>query len=171
MMPASAVQTRTWFRPDGWFSAREEAIVVNRVLQDDPSKGDMHNRQSLTLGRLWEALKDYDCMRHLGAFLLLPSQLAPIRSTRRLGQTPFARGSCVGPANGGLGAWSILELTRLNIVWPLYAIGLVAFIPQQPPKVYITLILRSLGFGTFTTNLLTIPAVSHTMYDLSFLPH
>lgn len=60
MMPASAVQTKTWFRPNGWFSEREEAIVVNRVLRDDPSKGDMHNREALTPRRLWEALKDYD---------------------------------------------------------------------------------------------------------------
>jgi hypothetical protein len=60
MMPASAAQTKTWFRPNGWFTDRETAIVVNRVLRDDPSKGDMHNRQAITLGRLWNALKDYD---------------------------------------------------------------------------------------------------------------
>lgn len=39
LMPASAVQTKTWFRPHGWFNDREVAIVVNRVLRDDPSKG------------------------------------------------------------------------------------------------------------------------------------
>lgn len=39
LMPASAVQTKTWFRPNGWFNDREVAIVVNRVLRDDPSKG------------------------------------------------------------------------------------------------------------------------------------
>lgn len=38
-MPASAVETKTWFRPKGWFSDREVRIVVNRVLRDDPSKG------------------------------------------------------------------------------------------------------------------------------------
>lgn len=38
-MPASAVQTKTWFRPNGWFTDRELGIVVNRVLRDDPSKG------------------------------------------------------------------------------------------------------------------------------------
>lgn len=106
-MPASAVQTKTWFRPNGWFTLREEAIVVNRVLRDDPSKGDMHNREALTPRKLWEAVKDFD-------------------------------------------------------LWPLYVIGLVAYIPQSPPKTYITLILRSLGFSVWETNLLTIPSVSFT---------
>ncbi|KAI0593862.1 major facilitator superfamily domain-containing protein [Biscogniauxia sp. FL1348] len=103
MMPASAVQTKTWFRPNGWFNDREVAIVVNRVLRDDPSKGDMHNRQAITPRRLWNSLKDYD-------------------------------------------------------LWPLYLLGLVVYIPQTPPTKYNTLIFKSLGFSTFTTNLLTIPA-------------
>lgn len=60
LMPASAVQTKTWFRPNGWFTDRELTIVVNRVLRDDPSKGDMHNRQAITPKRLWNSLKDYD---------------------------------------------------------------------------------------------------------------
>ncbi|KAH8913098.1 MFS general substrate transporter [Coniochaeta sp. PMI_546] len=102
LMPASAVQTKTWFRPKGWFTDREVAIVVNRVLRDDPSKGDMNNRQAITPKRLWEALKDYD-------------------------------------------------------LWPLYIIGVIAFIPQAPPATYITLTLRNLGFDPFNTNLLTIP--------------
>jgi len=101
-MPASAVQTKTWFRPNGWFTDREVSIVVNRVLRDDPSKGDMHNRQAITPRRLWHAAKDYD-------------------------------------------------------LWPLYAIGLIAYIPQTPPQQYITLTLKALGFSTFNTNLLTIP--------------
>lgn len=60
LMPASAVQTKTWFRPKGWFTDREVKIVVNRVLRDDPSKGDMHNRQAITIKRLWQSLSDYD---------------------------------------------------------------------------------------------------------------
>jgi len=39
LMPASAVETKTWYRPNGWFNDREVKIVVNRVLRDDPSKG------------------------------------------------------------------------------------------------------------------------------------
>ena len=60
LMPASAVQTKTWFRPNGWFTDREVGIVVNRVLRDDPSKGDMHNRMAITPKRLWHAMCDYD---------------------------------------------------------------------------------------------------------------
>ncbi|KAI0814127.1 major facilitator superfamily domain-containing protein [Xylaria sp. FL0064] len=32
MMPPSVVQTKTWYSPNGWFTDREEAIVVNRIL-------------------------------------------------------------------------------------------------------------------------------------------
>ncbi|RFU28872.1 hypothetical protein B7463_g7465, partial [Scytalidium lignicola] len=60
LMPASAVQTKAWFRPNGWFTDREVGIVVNRILRDDPSKGDMNNRQSITPGRIWDSLCDYD---------------------------------------------------------------------------------------------------------------
>ncbi|KAG6914964.1 hypothetical protein DXG01_014187 [Tephrocybe rancida] len=59
-MPPSPTQTKTWFRPKGWFTEREEIIAVNRVLRDDPSKGDMHNREGLTIKRLWTAVLDYD---------------------------------------------------------------------------------------------------------------
>ncbi|CAF9910960.1 MAG: hypothetical protein GOMPHAMPRED_007247 [Gomphillus americanus] len=92
-------------------------IVVNRVLRDDPGKGDMHNRQGIGLRGLWRAAKDY----HL---------------------------------------------------WPLYAIGVVVYIPQAPPSNYLTLSLRALGFDPLTTNLLTIPPVvvgCFTLVGLSIL--
>ncbi|KAF8553375.1 allantoate permease [Imleria badia] len=59
-LPPSPTQTKTWFRPKGWFTEREEVIIVNKVLRDDPTKGDMHNREPLTLRELWTALCDYD---------------------------------------------------------------------------------------------------------------
>ncbi|KAH7117545.1 major facilitator superfamily domain-containing protein [Dendryphion nanum] len=113
MMPASAAQTKTWFRPKGWFSDRELSIAVNRVLRDDPSKGDMNNRQAITLASLIRSLADYN-------------------------------------------------------LWPLYAIGLVAYIPQGPPSRYITLIFRNIGFSTSTSNLLAIPySILHIISLLS----
>ncbi|KIJ30805.1 hypothetical protein M422DRAFT_186659 [Sphaerobolus stellatus SS14] len=60
MMPASPTQTKTWFRPKGWFTEREEVIMVNRILRDDPTKGDMHNREGLSIKRLFQAALDYD---------------------------------------------------------------------------------------------------------------
>ncbi|KAF7193462.1 putative transporter [Pseudocercospora fuligena] len=61
LMPASITQTKGWIRgKKGWFTEREEKILVNRLLRDDPSKGDMNNRQAVTLDRLWKCLKDYD---------------------------------------------------------------------------------------------------------------
>ncbi|KAF9480960.1 allantoate permease [Pholiota conissans] len=59
-MPPSPTQTKSWFRPKGWFTERQETIAVSRILRDDPTKGDMHNREALTLKRLWQAVMDYD---------------------------------------------------------------------------------------------------------------
>ena len=59
-MVPSVSQTKAKWRPKGWFTEREEKIVVNRILRDDPSKGDMHNREAITLKLLWKSLCDYD---------------------------------------------------------------------------------------------------------------
>ncbi|KAF9895354.1 hypothetical protein FE257_000258 [Aspergillus nanangensis] len=79
-MPASAVQTKTWFRPKGWFTDREVGIVVNRVLRDDPSKGDMHNRQAITPKRLWNALRDYDLWPIYLLGLIIYTPMVPMTS-------------------------------------------------------------------------------------------
>ncbi|PPQ64326.1 hypothetical protein CVT26_002209 [Gymnopilus dilepis] len=59
LMPPGPTQTKAWYRPKGWFNEREEIIMVNRVLRDDPSKSDMHNREGLTPWMIWEAIKDW----------------------------------------------------------------------------------------------------------------
>ncbi|KAF4916860.1 putative transporter [Colletotrichum viniferum] len=103
-LPPSPTQSAGGLRgKDGWFSEREEIIMVNRILRDDPSKGGMHNRQGLTLKLLWSALCDWD-------------------------------------------------------LWPIYLYGFTLLIPVQPVTAYMTLNLRALGFDTFQTNLLTVPA-------------
>ncbi|KAG2185723.1 hypothetical protein INT43_002158 [Umbelopsis isabellina] len=103
-LPPSPTQTKGWLRgKNGWFSEREEVIMVNRVLRDDPSKGDMNNRTAVGPRDLWRSLCDYDN-------------------------------------------------------WGLYIIGLLAYVPTGPPAVYLTLTLKNLGFGTFNSNLLTIPS-------------
>lgn len=89
-----------------------QIIMANRIIRDDPSKGDMHNRQAVGLKLLWQALKDYD-------------------------------------------------------MWPIYILGLTWGIPQHPSQSYITLVLKSMNFDTFQTNLLTVPA--YTLFILQLL--
>lgn len=103
LMVPSAVQTKNWLHPKGWFTDRQVKIVVNRVLRDDPSKGDMHNRQGLNVKMIAKAAWDYD-------------------------------------------------------LWPIYAIGFIAYIPNSTILPYMTLSMKSLGFSRFDTNLLTIPS-------------
>ena len=113
-LPPSPTQTASYFRgARGWFSPEEEVIMVNRIIRDDPSKGDMHNRQGLSLSLFWEAIKDYD-------------------------------------------------------MWPIYLMGLSWSLPQIPSNSYITLIIGSLGFNTFQTNLLTVPGYVLFIIQLLF---
>ncbi|EKM48229.1 uncharacterized protein PHACADRAFT_109252, partial [Phanerochaete carnosa HHB-10118-sp] len=59
MMPPGPTQTKAWYRPKGWFSEKEEVIIVNRVLRDDPTKSDMHNRQGLNVKMILSVLTDW----------------------------------------------------------------------------------------------------------------
>jgi hypothetical protein len=43
-------------------------------------------------------------------------------------------------------------------MWPLYLIGLTAYIPPAPVNTYLSYILRQLGFSVFQANLLAIPS-------------
>lgn len=102
-LPASPTQTKTRWNKKGWFTEREEIIIVNKVLRDDPTKSSMHNRQGLNFKDLWLSLTDFD-------------------------------------------------------LWPLYILGLITFIAPGTVSAYFTLTLKSLGFSTFATNMLTIPS-------------
>lgn len=103
-LPPSPYQTASKFRgKDGWFTEYEEKIIANRILRDDPSKGDMHNRQGLSFSAFYYCITDYH-------------------------------------------------------MFPIYLIGLSWLIPTVPMQGYITLNMVTIGFGTFETNLLVIPA-------------
>ncbi|RYP33852.1 hypothetical protein DL767_004582 [Monosporascus sp. MG133] len=53
--------TRHWFRgKNGWFSEHEEYIIVNRLLRDDPSKGDMNNREGVGPALLWKVIQEWE---------------------------------------------------------------------------------------------------------------
>ncbi|PNS15680.1 hypothetical protein CAC42_4132 [Sphaceloma murrayae] len=59
-LPPSPTQTASIFRgKDGWFTEHEEKVMVNRILRDDPSKGDMHNREGLSFAMFRECIGDY----------------------------------------------------------------------------------------------------------------
>ncbi|WWC87321.1 uncharacterized protein L201_002210 [Kwoniella dendrophila CBS 6074] len=88
-LPASPTQTAKWWRPKGWFTEREETIIVNKVLRDDPTKSSMHNREGLSFIDLWRSLTDFD-------------------------------------------------------MWPLYLIGITAFITPSTVQAYFTLTLKQL---------------------------
>ncbi|KAF2185217.1 allantoate permease [Zopfia rhizophila CBS 207.26] len=64
VMPASVTEGALAFkRPDGsnkWWTEEEEKILVNRILRDDPTKGDMNNRQAVTLKGIWSAITNYE---------------------------------------------------------------------------------------------------------------
>ncbi|KAI9929638.1 hypothetical protein ASPWEDRAFT_28509 [Aspergillus wentii DTO 134E9] len=106
VMPASVTEGAVLFRrKDGsnaWWSTEEEKILVNRILRDDPTKGDMNNRQAVDMKGIWGALTNID-------------------------------------------------------LWPLYILGVTAWIPYQPIANYLSLTLRTLGYSVFESNLLAIP--------------
>ncbi|EAW07494.1 putative MFS transporter [Aspergillus clavatus NRRL 1] len=76
LMPASPTQTANWARgKDGWFTEREEVIMVNRIIREDPSKGTMHNRQPLTLKLIWSSVTDFDLwpLYIIGLLFVIPN--------------------------------------------------------------------------------------------------
>ena len=57
------------------------------------------------------------------------------------------------------------SLTDYNL-WPIYAIGVVAYIGTSTFGAYFTLMNKQLGFSTFNTNLLTIPQAVFAYYTI-----
>jgi hypothetical protein len=58
-MPTSPGASKAPWRPHGILTETEARIVTNRSIRDDPRKGEMHNRQPLSLSLIWAAIKDY----------------------------------------------------------------------------------------------------------------
>ncbi|SCZ96087.1 BZ3500_MvSof-1268-A1-R1_Chr8-1g09994 [Microbotryum saponariae] len=129
-LPASPTETAGGLRgKKGWFTEREEIIIVNRVIRDDPTKSSMHNREAST------------------------SIFIPVHLLRPNG---YAEPALVYLMRlvGILSLWkSFMDFD----LWPLYLLGLTTFIAPATAGAYFTLTLRSLKFSTFHTNLLQIP--------------
>jgi hypothetical protein len=63
MAPSITEPALAFKRADGtnkWWTEEEEKILVNRLLRDDPTKGDMNNRTAVSARGMWEALTTYD---------------------------------------------------------------------------------------------------------------
>ncbi|KAJ4317497.1 hypothetical protein N0V84_007325 [Fusarium piperis] len=120
-MVASPTQTKSWWNKKGWFNEREEIIMVNRILRDDPSKGDMHNRQAVDFKLLWKSLCDYDLwpMYIIGLTFLIPAGPPDAYLTltlRNIGFSTFDSNLLTIPTQV-LGAITMLTLTYLSEIW------------------------------------------------------
>lgn len=103
-MPPSPAQTKVWYRKKGWYTDREEKIVVNRVLRDDPTKGDMNNRQPVGPRELVKTLLDYDLLpiyivRFLGDIGSSPVSTYMTLTLRKLGFSTYKTNALSIPYN------------------------------------------------------------------------
>lgn len=116
MMPASAVETRKWYRKNGWYTERQEEILVNKVLRDDPNKGDMNNRQPVSLKELIKAFFDYDLVPIYLVRLLTDLSSTPVSAymaliLRHLGFSPIVTNLLTIPQN------VLSIITLMTISW------------------------------------------------------
>ncbi|OAQ61526.2 hypothetical protein VFPPC_16522 [Pochonia chlamydosporia 170] len=97
MAPSITEPASAFKRADGtnkWWTEEEEKILVNRLLRDDPTKGDMNNRTAVSARGMWEALTTYDLwpIFILGIFVWIPFQPTAnylSLTLRNLGYTVF----------------------------------------------------------------------------------
>ncbi|PYH91607.1 MFS general substrate transporter [Aspergillus ellipticus CBS 707.79] len=57
-LPSSPTNTKSVLYPRDWYSEREQTIMINRLLRDDPSKGLTHINERATFHDILEAWKD-----------------------------------------------------------------------------------------------------------------
>lgn len=117
-MPASVVDTKAWYRKKGWYTDREEKILVNKVLREDPTKGDMNNRQPVGLKELFVAFFDIDMLpiyivRVFGDINSSPVTTYLSLTLRQLGFSTFKTNMLSIPLNV-IGIASMLVITYLS---------------------------------------------------------
>lgn len=73
-------QTKTKFNKKGIFTEKEEKIITNRLLRDDPSKSDMGNREGVTFKKFLKTLTDFDLWPLLILFFVFEIPQNPIKA-------------------------------------------------------------------------------------------
>ncbi|PYH83059.1 MFS transporter [Aspergillus uvarum CBS 121591] len=93
-LPSSPTNTTSVLCPKNWYTEREEVIMINRLLRDDPSKGLTHINESATLHDIVSAWKDPSMwgLYLIGLVAYIPQ--SPVSSylsltLKRLGFTTF----------------------------------------------------------------------------------
>ena len=95
--------------------------MVNRIIRDDPSKGDMHNRQPVTPRLLFQSLADYDLwpLYLIGVTFEIPGTPPQQYLTlilRDLGFSVVVTNLLAVPSKV-IGMFTMLGLTYLSEVW------------------------------------------------------
>ncbi|KAL4801195.1 major facilitator superfamily domain-containing protein [Aspergillus unguis] len=93
-LPSSPTNTKSFLCPRPWYSEREEVIMVNRLLRDDPSKGLTDLHEAATIRDVLEAWKDKSMwgLYFIGLVAYIPQ--SPVQgylslTLKRLGFTTF----------------------------------------------------------------------------------
>ncbi|KIX07137.1 uncharacterized protein Z518_05114 [Rhinocladiella mackenziei CBS 650.93] len=143
LMPPRPCQTANWARgKKGWFTEREETIMVNRIIREDPSKISMHNRQPITPKLLWQSLSDYDLwpLYLLGLNfqtpMTTPTQYLTL-SLKQLGFDTFKTNLLVIPSQVGHIITMLLFTYLAEVVGQLWLFGLLAQLWALPFLAYI----------------------------------
>ncbi|KAI0123565.1 phthalate transporter [Xylariales sp. AK1849] len=176
LMPPSPCQTAGWMRgKNGWFTEREEIIMINRIIREDPSKGSMHNRQPITIKLLWKSIKDYDLwpLYILGLLFQIPStppQQYLTLSLKNLGFDTFNSNLLAIPWTVGhsklLNIWVLPFMIYLNVAdtatasrWIIWAVtSLLLSYPNAHPI--------QVGWNSRNSNTVRSRTVSAACYNM-----
>ncbi|KAF7559615.1 hypothetical protein G7046_g4545 [Stylonectria norvegica] len=157
LMPPSITEpARAFRRKDGtnkWWTEEEEKILVNRLLRDDPTKGDMNNRTAVSFKGILKTIVDPDLLPIyiLGLFVWIPFQPTAnymSLTLRNLGYSVFESNVLAIPSyilfaiNVVIVGWvserfnERLLVSASSNIWMLpFFIGLIAIKPDASPWV------------------------------------
>ena len=196
-LPPSPTETASKFRgEDGWFTLHEEKIMVNRILRDDPSKGDMHNREAITSRMFWNSLTDYHLWPTylLGltwGLSILPAAKQNTLNLRRIGYSPLMIQLLTAPTHvlwtinllisTGLSEWlnERILLSSFSQIWVLPMLVALVRLPEDRERMHTYAVLFMLSAQPFVHAILAglasrnsgsvrTRAVSAALYNMCF---